>query len=111
MSQHLTPLEVVECLVVPLRDLGRVVAAHPKSPYGWRAGSKYRDPGDMPPRVNRRLLDYARRRDLPLTADHLIRGGKWSDIEELARSIGRTMPQHLRRKPADHPAPEPLAAE
>lgn len=105
MSQHptpktvyLTPLDVVECLVAEMRQLGRIVGTHPKSPYGWRRGSSWRDDGDMPPPVNRRVLAYAARHDLPLTAEHLIWGGEWSEIEALARSIGRAMPVHLREK-------------
>lgn len=98
MSQHLTPLEVTECLIAPLRDLGRIVEAHEKSPYGWRSGSLWRDAGDMPPKINRRLLAYAAKHELPLTADHLIWGGEWSEIEKLARGIGRAMPAHLRER-------------
>lgn len=93
---HLTPLEVVECLIARLQDLGRIAGSHDKSPYHWRSGSAWRDPGDLPPRVNRRLLAYAARRQLPLLPEHLIWGGRWSDVEALAAQAGRHMPAHLR---------------
>lgn len=105
MSQHrtpnkvyLTPLDVVECLIGDMRSIGKIACAHPKSPYGWRHASKWRDAGDMPPPVNRRILAHAARHGLPLTAEHLIWGAEWSDVEAMARSIGRAMPVRLREK-------------
>lgn len=98
MSRNLTPLEVVECLVAPLRDLGRIVGVHPKTPYGWPSGSRWRHAGDLPPPVNRRLLAHAARHGLPLTEAHLIWGAPWPEVEALARGIGRAMPAHLRER-------------
>lgn len=95
MSKHLTPLEVVECLIAPVADLHRIVGCHPKSPYHWRNASQYRDRGDMPPRINRRLLSYAAVRDLPLEARHLVFGAKRVEIEALLKQMGRPMPTHL----------------
>ena len=96
MSSHLTPLDVVECLVAPLRDLHEVCDCHPKTPYFWRRPSKYRDAGDLPPRINRTLLAWARKNGVPLTADHLIFGADRSDIAALCAELGRDMPPHLR---------------
>lgn len=96
MSYHLTPLEVVECLVAPLRDLHKFARCHPKSPYKWRFSAQTRDAGDLPPRINRTLLAWARKNGVPLTADHLIFGADHADIVALCAGLGRDMPPHLR---------------
>lgn len=83
MSSHLTPLEVCEHMIAPISKLGVLIGLHEKSPYAWRRGSDYRDAGDMPPRVNRKLLMLAKARKLPLIADHLIWGADREEIEAL----------------------------
>lgn len=96
MSSHLTPIEVVECLVAPISDLGKIVGCHPKSPYGWRGGSKHRAEGDIPHHAMRRLHAHAAARNIPLKADHLLWGADWKEIDKLVEGMGKTMPQHLR---------------
>lgn len=87
MSTHLTPLEVCERLIAPLKDLGRLIGYQEKAAYKWRHGSIWRQPGDMPPDANRRLLTFAAARQIPLTADHLIWGAEASEIEELVKNM------------------------
>lgn len=83
MSDHLTPLEVCEKLIAPRKSLGELIGYKPKAAYNWVNGSAWRSPGDMPPDANRRLLDYAEARGIPLTAEHLIRGADLAEIEAL----------------------------
>lgn len=83
MSSHLTPLEVCERLIAPVAKLGLLAGMRTKSAYAWQHGSQWRDAGDLPPRVNRRLLSFARGNGIPLTAEHLIFGAKRSDVENL----------------------------
>jgi hypothetical protein len=80
MSTHLTPVEVCEALIGPLPRLAVVAGLHPKSPFVWRRHSEWRQAGDMPPRVNRLLLDHSDAHDLGLTAEHLIRGADSAEI-------------------------------
>lgn len=96
MSYHLTPLEVVECLVAPLRDLHKFAPCHPKSPYKWRFPAMSRDAGDLPPRINRALLRWAQKNAAPLTADHLIFGADHAEVQRLCAQMGRDMPAHLK---------------
>jgi len=96
-------LEVAECLIAPIGDLGAIVGYQEKSAYHWRRKSSYRDAGDMPPRINRRLLAHAAKAKRPLTPEHLIWGAPYGDIEALLRAEGRAMPAHLR--------PQRVAAE
>lgn len=83
MSKHLTPLEVVERLIAPRKILGSVLGYKDKAAYNWVNGSKWRQPGDMPPEANRRALQYAQQKAIPLTADHLIFGAKADEIDRL----------------------------
>lgn len=96
MSSHLTPIDVVECLVAPIPELASIVGNQEKTPYGWRRPSKNRAAGDIPHHPMRRLLAYAAKHQIPLTADHLIWGAGWVEIAELVEGMGKTMPQHLR---------------
>ncbi|MEM9579081.1 MAG: hypothetical protein AAF891_00220 [Pseudomonadota bacterium] len=83
MSSHLTPLEVCERLVAPLANLGAIAGQNEKAAYAWKNGSKWRDPGDLPPRANRRVLRYSRRNNIPLTAEHLIWGASIEEVHAL----------------------------
>lgn len=83
MSRHLTPIEVCEHLIAPMAELGPIVGLGPKAGYVWRRGSQWRDPGDMPPRVNRALLAHAAAKGIPLKPEHLIWGAPASEIEAL----------------------------
>ncbi len=83
MSSHLTPLEVCERLIAPVSKLGVQAGMGEKSAYAWQHGSQWRDAGDMPPRVNRKLLAHARRNGIPLTPEHLICGAKRADVDFL----------------------------
>lgn len=83
MSTHLTPLEVCERMIAPLKDLGRLIGLQEKAAYKWRHASKWRGAGDMPPDANRKLLAYAEEKGIPLTADHLVRGADLAEIEAL----------------------------
>lgn len=87
MSSNLTPLEVCERLIAPIGELGRIVKMGEKAGYGWRRAAKYRDAGDMPPRVNRGLLKYAKRHGIPLTEKHLIWGASRAEIEALLENM------------------------
>lgn len=87
MSEHLTPLEVVQQMIGPVEEIGTLLSIDRKSPYGWRRGSKWHDAGDIPStKYQRKLLAYARRRGIPLTADHLIFG---ADAEEVAQLLAQ----------------------
>lgn len=98
MSTHLTPIQVAECLIAPIGDLGALAGLNEKAAYNWRPASGWRDAGDMPPRVNRRLLAHAAKKNIPLTADHLIWGAPWDEIAALVEGMGKTMPVHLRER-------------
>lgn len=89
MSEHLTPLEVCERLIAPRKALGALIGYKEKAAYNWANPSAWRAAGDMPPDVNRKLLTYARRNGIPLTAEHLIWGASRVEIEALlAQSPG-----------------------
>tara|TARA_R110000868_G_scaffold54164_3_gene169590 strand:+ start:2151 stop:2456 length:306 start_codon:yes stop_codon:yes gene_type:complete len=83
MSSNLTPLEVCEHLIAPISKLGTIAGMKEKAAYGWRRASEWRDAGDMPPRVNRRLLKFAKHRGIPLTATHLIFGASRAEVDAL----------------------------
>ena len=84
MGNHHTPLEVLERLIGPPQVIGPIVGLHEKSPFVWRRGSKFREPGDIPgPKVQRKLLAYARNHGIPLTAAHLIFGAPVAEIDAL----------------------------
>jgi len=89
MSSNLTPLEVCERLVAPLSQLGSIAGLKEKAAYGWRNGSQWREAGDLPPRVNRTLLKYAKRHGIPLTPAHLIWGASRSEIDALLQAMAR----------------------
>ncbi|MBW4710712.1 hypothetical protein KX928_23225 [Roseobacter sp. YSTF-M11] len=96
MSSHLTPLEVCERLVAPLKELGKIAGQNEKAAYAWRNGSQWRDPGDLPPRANRKMLKFCRRHDIPLTAEHLIWG---ASIEEVHALLDQMRAQGLAKLP------------
>lgn len=89
MSKHLTPLDVCERLIAPLKDLGGPARCHPKSPYHWRKASSWRAAGDISPLNARNLLAYSRSHGLGLTADHLICGASPAEIDAIlaARAV------------------------
>lgn len=89
MSSHLTPLEVCEMLVAPIAKLGVLADMNEKAAYAWRNGSQWREAGDLPPRVNRTLLKYAKRHGIPLTPAHLIWGASRSEIDALLQGMAR----------------------
>lgn len=89
MSNHLTPLEVCEALIGPLPEIEVITGNRPKAAYAWRRDAQSRQAGDMPPRVNRKLLAYARRNNKPLTADHLIFGARRDAIDDLVQKMKR----------------------
>lgn len=89
MSMHLTPIEVVAALVAPPKRLGTLLGLSQKIAYNWVRGSAHRDAGDMPPRINRKLLAYAKRHHIPLTADHLIFGACRADLDDLVQQMKR----------------------
>ena len=96
MSTHLTPIDVVECLVAPIGELGKIAGLNDKAPYNWRRESQYRAAGDIPHHAMRRIHAHASARKIPLTADHLLWGADWKEIDKLVEGMGKTMPQHLR---------------
>lgn len=73
--------EAVEC----------ICGLRPKSFFVWRRPSLHRDAGDIPSaRHMRQLLAHAEARDIPLTAEHLIRGCSADELEALiARAAAR----------------------
>lgn len=103
MSSHLTPLEVCARMIAPVKDLGELMGMHAKSAYAWRRGSDYREPGDMPPRVNRKMLKYAKAKAIPLKAEHLIWGADRDEIEALLETVASI--------PVPGSMPTPVAAE
>ena len=100
MSNHRTPLEVVEALIGRPEKIGEIVGVHPKSPYQWRDQAGLRHAGDLPYDSHKRsLLAYAAENQIPLTADHLI----WGCSEEELAALIAAMPAR--------PAPRCEAAE
>ena len=85
MVNRLTPTEVVIALIGSAERVGEVAERDRTSLYKWRHSSRHRAPGDLPgAEVMRRLLDYARAHDIPLTAEHLIYGAAEAEIAALA---------------------------
>ena len=93
---QLTPLDVVECLVAPAGEIGPLIGLHASTAFLWRHATKHRAAGDIPTTRARDILLYARKHNLPLTAEHLIMGGKGRDIADLCEQIGKPFPAHLR---------------
>lgn len=89
MSSNLTPLEVCEQLIAPIEDLAVIAGYQRKSGYRWRNASQMRDAGDLPPRINRKLLAYSKKNDLGLKAEHLIFGASSADVSQIlaARTV------------------------
>jgi len=87
MSSNLTPLQVCERLIAPIGALGEIAGMKEKAAYGWRNGSQWREAGDLPPRVNRKLLAYAKRHGIPLTAEHLIWGARRAEIDDIVQQM------------------------
>lgn len=98
MSTHLTPIDVAECLIAPVGELGELAGLNEKAAYNWRRSSQYRSAGDIPHHAMRRIHTHAKARQIPLTADHLIWGAPWEEIAELVEGMGKTMPAHLRAR-------------
>lgn len=98
MSRHLTPLEVVERLIAPAKQLGERLGYHPKSAYHWRSGSRWRNPGDMPPAANRRALQIAELLGAPLVPRHLIWGASAEEVEALELALAQGIPPELLRE-------------
>lgn len=102
MSRHLTPLQVCERLIAPVKGLGVRLGFHPKSAYAWREGSRLRGPGDMPARANRRALEVAERIGAPLVARHLIWGASEDEIEALEVALAQGIDAELLRATVAH---------
>ncbi|MBA83286.1 MAG: hypothetical protein CML69_10780 [Rhodobacteraceae bacterium] len=78
-------------LIGPLPVLSQLAGLNEKAAYLWRRKSAWREAGDMPPRVNRRLLAHAAANRIPLTPGHLIWGAPREEIEALVaeRDVGQ----------------------
>ncbi|MBY5988191.1 hypothetical protein [Roseovarius atlanticus] len=98
MSKHLTPLDVVECLVALLPELHSIAGCHPKSPWGWRRKSAWRDAGDIPHPAMRLIHAHAAKQGIPLTTDHLVWGASWDEVQELLDDMGKPMPPQVRER-------------
>lgn len=96
MDSNLTPLEVCERLIAPLKSLGQFCGLGQKAPYSWRFPSEQRRAGDIPPLHARALLAHSVAHGLGLTADHLI----WGAPEDAIAAI-----LAARAAPAAPPAP------
>lgn len=107
MSAHLTPLEVAECLIAPIDELGAITNHHEKTPHKWRKSSAWRDAGDIPHKAARQILRHSQKNKLGLTAEHLLFGAPRREIAALLDARGQTLPRHLRERLPD----EPVAAE
>jgi hypothetical protein len=84
MRNKLTPMEVCEALIGNPEVVGQLAGFGPKAGYSWRYASAWRDAGDVgSARTMRRLLEGARARGIPLTAEHLIWGADATEIEAL----------------------------
>lgn len=100
MSDHLTPLEVCLALIGPLDHLGRIAGLKPKAGYFWRNSSRNRNAGQLPPRVQAKILMYARGENIPLTADHLIFGASRAEIAALQDNLAVVGADRGREQPA-----------
>ncbi|MBL4761756.1 MAG: hypothetical protein JKY93_03545 [Gammaproteobacteria bacterium] len=81
MSNHLTPLQVVEHMIGPIGMIAAIVKVHEKAPYHWRHSSQRHDGGDIPStRYQRLLLDYAAENNIPLRPKHLIFGASRAEL-------------------------------
>lgn len=108
MSTHRTPLEVCERLLGGPEAVGRAAGVNEKRPYGWRSGSQHREAGDIPLKPARRLLAWASRRGIPLTAEHIVYGATEA---ELARLEARLPAAHAAARPAMHDDMPQVAAQ
>lgn len=106
MSAHLTPLEVVECLICPIDQIGQITGHHEKTPRKWRRSSAWRGAGDIPHEAARSLLAYSKKRSLGLTADHLLHGASRESMKVLLVAHGRKFPRHLRERTTPQVAAE-----
>ena len=84
MSDHLAPLTVAAKLLGGIERVALAAGRDPKAAYHWRHPNSSRAPGDLPsPTVMRAVLAYAKARDIPLTADHMLYGAPAAEIEAL----------------------------
>jgi hypothetical protein len=94
MSDHLTPMMVLERLFGRPEHIARIAAVHPKAPYQWRRASSTRRAGDLPSAaVQRIFLRRARAEGLDLDPVWLIEGAPAAAVEAL-----------LAERPAPHEA-------
>jgi hypothetical protein len=85
MQQNLTPLEVCEALIGPPERLSVIIGYNSKAAYNWRHPTGRRPAGDLPStKIMRSLLDHAKARGIPLTAEHLIWGATAEEVDKLA---------------------------
>lgn len=69
--------------------LAEIVGSHEKAPFKWKNGSVWRDPGDLPStRHQRKLLTWARKHAVPLTAEHLVFGASEAEVAALLAQAG-----------------------
>jgi hypothetical protein len=84
MSYDITPLEVCERLIGSIEGVSVAAGLGPKAAYSWRYKTKVRSAGDLPSgRVQRKLLTYAAKNNIPLTTSHLILGADSAEIDAL----------------------------
>ena len=98
MSTHLTPLNVTECLVAPIGELGELAGLNTKAAYNWASGSAWREAGDIPHRALRNIHKHAQKNGIPLSLRHLVYGADWHEIAQLVEGMGKTMPAKLRNR-------------
>ena len=89
MPHDLTPLEVCEHLIGAIEAVGPAIGLSAKAAYNWRHPSSSRAAGDLPSAsVMRRLLAYSDQHGLGLTADHLVRGATFAEVDAILSRRG-----------------------
>lgn len=84
MTHNLTPMQVCERLIGKPEQIAAAAGLHEKAPYHWRNARTGRAAGDLPSAtVMRALLAFAKARQIPLTADHLIWGASEEELAAL----------------------------
>ncbi|MEO1637748.1 MAG: hypothetical protein AAFU41_00705 [Pseudomonadota bacterium] len=88
MSCYLTPLDVCIEIFGGRSEFECIVGSKPKSSYAWSRAAKYREAGDLPAYIQRRVMRHARKIKLgEFQALWLIEGSSRKIIEPAVMAV------------------------